>query len=256
MTSDLQPEYVSKLQVVLNYEDPQTWANIFNNWEFMSLKEGLQLGTDYHLVSLPNWIKLKKAFGGGPDIPIFQYSFDVESQLPDGSTQVTKEPRHDFSPIKVRTHLLRKSLQQSAQPLTVLVSKHLTHVQFKNYLTLVKSDIGTRLDMFVVRGEGQPQILEVPKERKTLAELGVREETQVVLFECDLETGLQPSNKSELYHSIAQLFDIPAEEYAGLIPQISSKTTTVSFFEPGSPQAARKNNFPLQAQPQTQSSFN
>ena len=59
--------------MALNYADPSTWCEMFNNWEFMELLEDLSLGNDYHMLSQANWTKLKVAFGGGPEIPFFSY---------------------------------------------------------------------------------------------------------------------------------------------------------------------------------------
>ena len=84
----------------------------------------------------------------------------------------------------------------------MLVSRHQTHLQFKNYLTQVRSDVGSRVDMFVVRPEGgHPVIFEVPKERNTLDALGVRELTDIVIFDSELQSEVS-TNKSEYFHII------------------------------------------------------
>ena len=121
------PEYQEKLQPALHYSDPSTWCATFNNWEFMALREDVAAGEDFHLLNQTNWTKLKTAFGGGPEIPFFQYQADVVRQLPDGSTEVAKESKHDFSPIRVRVHVMKRTKQETGHPITLLVSKHLTH---------------------------------------------------------------------------------------------------------------------------------
>ena len=93
----------------------------------MALREDVGAGQDFHLLNLTNWTKLKATFGGGPEIPFFQYQADVVKQLPDGSTVVVKESKHDFNPIRVRVHVMKRTKQENGHPITLLVSKHLTH---------------------------------------------------------------------------------------------------------------------------------
>jgi len=62
----------------------------------MQLREDLALGTNFHLLTQANWIKLRIAFGGGPEIPFFSYQRDVETELPDGRKETNKETCHDF----------------------------------------------------------------------------------------------------------------------------------------------------------------
>mmetsp|Transcript_43588 Transcript_43588/g.57741 ORF Transcript_43588/g.57741 Transcript_43588/m.57741 type:complete len:81 (-) Transcript_43588:1510-1752(-) len=74
---NLEDEYASLLQVALNYADPAEWCQMFNSWQLMTLREDLQFGPDFRLITLSNWTKLKMAFGGGPEIPFFQYQAEV-----------------------------------------------------------------------------------------------------------------------------------------------------------------------------------
>ena len=141
---------------------------MFNNWEFMELLEDLSLGNDYHLLNQANWTKLKVAFGGGPEIPFFSYQEDVQVTLPDGTIEIKKESKHDFDPIRVGVHVMKRNKENCGPSLTLLVSKHMTHTQFKNYLAQVRTDIGSRVDMFVVNAPSMPIIQEVPKEKRTL----------------------------------------------------------------------------------------
>lgn len=102
------------------------------------------------------------------------------------------------------------------------MSQHLTHNQFKLYLTQVWSDVNTRVHMFVIRPAGDlPVILEVGKEKKTLAELGVEDLTTVVVYDADADCSADKpgANTGQLYHLIAKNFDIPLEEYQALVPK-------------------------------------
>ena len=144
-------------------------------------------GQDYHLLNQTNWTKLRAAFGGGPEIPFFQYQEDVQVINEDGSpgTTVIKESKHDFEPIRVCVSMMKHSKENHASSITLLVSKHITHLQFKNYLAQVKCDVGSRVDMFVIRAAGQPVISEVGKEKKSLCELGILDLSEVVIFDSD-----------------------------------------------------------------------
>ena len=63
--------------------------------------------------------------------------------------------------------------------------------------------------MFVINqtGSEKPVILEVSKEKKTLAELGIGDQTDVVIFDSDIGPDCQ-TNKSSLYHIIGERFGI------------------------------------------------
>ena len=63
-----------------------------------------------------------------------------------------------------------------------------------------------------------PIILEVnQEEKKTLAELGVDNLTDVVIFDCDI--GPENSmNKVQLYNIIGKKFDIDEKDYKALLP--------------------------------------
>ncbi len=55
--SDLEEQYAEKRDIVLqgiaDGKDPMEfeWDQIFNNWEHMTLKEGMEQGKDYHMIS-------------------------------------------------------------------------------------------------------------------------------------------------------------------------------------------------------------
>lgn len=124
----LQPEYLEKLQVALHHADPATWCDMFNDWEYMELMQELVHGRDYYLLNQTNWTKLRAAFGGGPEIPFFQYQEDTLVAQADGSQETVKEARHDFDPIRVCVSVMKRSRENNGQSITLLVSKHMTHL--------------------------------------------------------------------------------------------------------------------------------
>ncbi len=63
-------------------------------------------------------------------------------------------------------------------------------------------ELKSRLQMFVVRpADSLPVIFEVGKEKQTLHELGIRDQTEIVIFDNEIE--ISQTNKSQLYHAIA-----------------------------------------------------
>lgn len=83
------------------------------------------------------------------------------------------------------------------------------------------------MKLFVVRPTGDlPIILEVDRDKKkTLAELGVRDLTDVVVFDIDSDIPSEtPQNTTMLYHNVAQKFDIQRHEYNNLLPKSDSGT--------------------------------
>ena len=108
----LGPTYQSQLEWAFNYADPMTWCDNFNDWEQMSLLEGIQHGEHYKLISQSNWTKLKQLFGGGPEIPFFQYQVETVITNPDGTKEVKKESKHDFDPIRVKVHILKRNSKE------------------------------------------------------------------------------------------------------------------------------------------------
>ena len=240
------PEYSTQLEVAFNYTDPANWCEMFNNWESMELREGLVLGSDYHMLNLSNWAKLKAAFGGGPEIPFFSYQEEVEVESPGGVIEIRKESKHDFQPIRVCVHVMKRT-KEVGPSLTLLVSKHLTHNQFKNYLTQVKTDMSSRVEMFVVRATDMPVIHEVSKEKRTLSELGIKDLTDVVIF--DVDVSISTINKAELFHIIASQFNIEKHEYENLLPKFeeSRDNMNMDFFD--SAPIAKQSSFSPPQQP-------
>jgi hypothetical protein len=67
----------------------------------MSLRDDIKVNKDYVLVGTSSWLKLVAAFGGAPEIPIYQYTVEERETQPDGTSMVVKHMQHDFNPIKV-----------------------------------------------------------------------------------------------------------------------------------------------------------
>lgn len=63
------PEYTKLLGTLKS--KPDSWSAQFKDWNMMSLRENIQLGHDFVLVSNASWLKLVTAFGGAPEIPIY-----------------------------------------------------------------------------------------------------------------------------------------------------------------------------------------
>ena len=93
----------------------------------MQLIDDLEHGKHYQLLNVSNWTKLKASFGGGPDIPFFQYQVEVTRDVPEVGTVTEKESRHDFNPIVVRAHIFKRNMNgiDQVQAHGFLVSKHL-----------------------------------------------------------------------------------------------------------------------------------
>lgn len=85
--------------------------------------------------------------------------------------------------------------------------------------------------MFVVKPVDLPVIYEVPKEKRSLHELGIRDLTEVVIFDSEVEVA--NSNKSQLYHTVAQQFNIEKKDYEALLPKTTNNENgnTQDFFD-------------------------
>lgn len=77
-----------------------------------------------------------------------------------------------------------------------------------------------------------PIILEVPTEKKTLRELGVKDMTEVVIFDSEA-TRDRSVNKHELFHIIGQKFGIDKSEYQQYLPdqKEASDGPMMDFFD-------------------------
>ena len=124
--SDLEPEYSAKMHEVLNTHDQKEWCYLFTNWEYMTIKEGLEQGKDYYIISQKSWLKLMAACGGAPEIPFFTYSTEKRTTRPDGEVLIEKLPAHDFEPIKIRVHQVNMQGDLIGENFTLLVSRHIT----------------------------------------------------------------------------------------------------------------------------------
>ena len=93
-----------------------------------------------------------------------------------------------------------------------------------------------------------PAIQEVPKEKRTLSELGIEDLTEVVVFDNDTVTELQNLNKVELFNIIGSKFNIRPEEYQAQLPHFdnSGVDPSIDFFNAmpaarGSPSPSKPN---------------
>ena len=81
------PEYTKLMMEALNMP-ADTWSDHFKDWSLMSIRDDIEQGRDYVLVTQAQWLKLVKNFGGAPEIPIFQWFMEVPTKQPDGSTSL------------------------------------------------------------------------------------------------------------------------------------------------------------------------
>lgn len=49
----MEPEYAVKMHEVLDntITDQKEWSFLFTNWEYMTIKEGLEDGKDYYIIT-------------------------------------------------------------------------------------------------------------------------------------------------------------------------------------------------------------
>ena len=201
----------------------------------MTLKEENELNKDFYMLTQAQFTKLRKAFGGGPEIPFFQYTKTIQVDNADGTKTEIKESQHDFSPIKVKVNMMKRTKENPCDTITVLLSKNIYVSMFKSYMAQIVAEMGNKLDLFVVRPvlSDLPCIYEV-KERKTLQELGIDEGTDVCLFDADISADGKPINSSQLYHIIGQQFNIAKEEYEQYLPKGGVADNTLGYYEPKS----------------------
>ena len=112
--------------------------------------------------------------------------------------------------------------------------------------------------MFVVNpvDDDHPVILDVGKERRTLAELGVGNLTDIAIFDSDINPDNNSfqanNNKAQLYNIIGERYGIDKKEYEALIPTITAavneenpaNTPTKQDFFQDSPSKPMKNGVP------------
>ena len=143
--------------------DQKDWY-LFNNWDFMTIKEDIVEGNDYYIITQSNWMKLKATFGGAPEIPFFTYNVEKRIERSDGEVLVEKEVLHDFNPIKIRVHQVNMQGDLIGENFTMLVSQHITVQRFNAYITTVRKDCNAKQKIFVIRPkiEGLCPIYEAP----------------------------------------------------------------------------------------------
>ena len=110
--------------------DQKEWAYLFNNWEYMTIKEDIVEGKDYYIITQTNWMKLMSTFGGAPEIPFFIYNVEKRIERSDGEVLVEKETYHDFNPIKIRVHQVNMQGDLIGDNFTMLLSRHITVNRF------------------------------------------------------------------------------------------------------------------------------
>jgi len=128
---DLEPEYTDKqrgmydslLSGTIENKDLQ---HQFTDWEKMTLKEGLEKDKDYHVITMVNWMKLNAAFGGCPEIPIFDYHNINTITKPDGEVVEEKTTFLDFNPIKVKLTPTTGTGENTGESFQLLVSRNMT----------------------------------------------------------------------------------------------------------------------------------
>jgi hypothetical protein len=118
----MEPHYTNQYSK-LHTKLPDTWSNLFSNWNHMSLREDLKNEVDFKLINQPLWSKLLHAFGGAPEISYF-----LVNKNGTGSFQ---EP--DLNPIKVQIQTL-ESVGLDEGIFSVRVSPFIGIKVFLNYI--------------------------------------------------------------------------------------------------------------------------
>ena len=117
----------------------------------MSLREDVIRDQDFVLINTSSWLKLITAFGGAPEIPIYQYFIENVRTLKDGSQVFEKTSAHDLNPIKVHLTAIETKTQLINHRQSVLASPFLTNKYFLSQLVLPINEMSQVRAMFVVR---------------------------------------------------------------------------------------------------------
>lgn len=157
----------------------------------MSLRDDIVREKDYVLVGTSSWLKLVTAFGGAPEIPVYQYFVERLKTQEDGSSLVEKVTMHDLNPIKVQLTAIEIKTKQISCRQTVLASPFLTNKFFLSQIVVPINEMAHVRQLFVVRpytqeGDSLPVIYKVPDTQTKLFECGIYENAQVVVI-TDLE---------------------------------------------------------------------
>ena len=115
--------YDSLLSGAIDFKDLQ---HQFTDWDKMTLKEGLVKDKDYHVITMVNWMKLNAAFGGCPEIPIFDYHNINTVTKPDGEVIEEKTTFLDFNPIKIKLTPTTGTGENTGDSFQLLVSRNMT----------------------------------------------------------------------------------------------------------------------------------
>ena len=222
------PEYVNLLDS-LKGKGTSEWASQFKDWNFMSLREDIAKDNDYVIVSNSSWLKLVTAFGGSPEIPIYQYFVEKVKTQEDGSQTVEKTAMHDFRPIRINLTAVELKTQQLILRQKVLASPFLTNKFFVSQVIYPCHEMSHVTQVFVVRpysqaGDELPVIYKLPDNTVKLFECGIQEDAQVVVI-TDLDKAHAQHTKQAI-HLIGKMFDIPTEETQALAADVEM---TVDF---------------------------
>ena len=89
---DMEREYIDVMNMLISGQVAiKDWETAFCNWEMMEIKENLVLGQTHFLLDVQNWLRLRKSFGGGPEI---QFN------------------HNDFKPFKIKTILVESEMHR------------------------------------------------------------------------------------------------------------------------------------------------
>lgn len=141
----------------------KTWNEPLN-WTETSLRDDLEEGRDYMLVSRELWKRMKTWFGGGPEIDVFLVGKETDHRCEAGSP--------DLNPIKLPFIFMKKN---AGQNFTCLVSLRMTADQFREFL---KRKFGLRESAEIsFRLDGE--YVQLPSGDSTLLEIGITPDTLI-----------------------------------------------------------------------------
>ena len=216
---NIEGKYCQKFSQIFTL-DKNSWSQQFNDWDQMELKFGVECDTDFYLLTHQNWLRLLSLYGGGPEIPIYQY-FEQQSAPGFGTEQQTEKiARYDFDPIKVTVHVMGKMRNSYIfeHEHTLLLSRNVNQQLMKQAFIEARQDIGqNNFKMFVVKpNESMPQsdtrhplISEIPKERRSLYSLGIKDRSNVVFVTLEeADEQLDTNALMDIYKKIENEFEL------------------------------------------------
>ena len=180
------------------------------------------------MLSQQNWLKLASAFGGAPEIPFFTYYVTEKIQREGGEIEEVKQVYHDFDPIKVRVHQVNMQGDLIGENFCLFISSKISIQRFNQYIGNVRKDCNSRQKLFSIRSkiDGHCPIYEAPDKSTTLVECGVQAFHNIVIVQYDegesnfVDFSTSPAKMHTFYHAVAKTFEIPREEYIGMLPEL------------------------------------